>query len=186
MSHPTTETAVFVALLRGINVGGKHKLPMKDLAQIFTRAGGASVTTYINSGNVFFGAAPDKAAEIAAQAEREIVAQFGFAAPIVVCSAQEAAQIAKAHPFATPGTEAKQLYVCFLSGIPGAELVEKLDPNRAPGDVFLVQGRAVYLRLGDPARTKISIEYFEKVLQKTATMRNWNTTQKLAELSATP
>ena len=99
----TTGKQRYVALLRGVNVGGKNKLPMADLRDIFTAAGCAAVQTYIQSGNVVFEAAPDlaeRAPEIVTEAVRR---RFGYETAVVVRSSEELRQVVASNPFDTSG-----------------------------------------------------------------------------------
>ena len=125
--NPTKDQR-YVALLRGVNVGGKNKLPMADLRDIFTAAGCAAVQTYIQSGNVVFKAAPDlaeRAPEIVARAIRE---RFGYETAVVVRSSEELRQVAASNPFDTSG-DPRFLQVAFLEDAPSAEAVSRLDPR---------------------------------------------------------
>ncbi|MCB9651619.1 MAG: DUF1697 domain-containing protein [Deltaproteobacteria bacterium] len=96
----------YVALMRGINVGGKNKLPMKDLVAIFEAAGCAEVKTYIQSGNVVF-SAPAKVAKGLAEAVPEAIsAQFGLRVPVVLRSAADYLAAVEANPFLAEGVPA--------------------------------------------------------------------------------
>ena len=77
-------TNTFVALLRGINVGGKNKLPMEDLAEMFAAAGCRDVRTYIQSGNVVFTATPRVAERLPALIAARIEEAFGYRTPVVM------------------------------------------------------------------------------------------------------
>ena len=85
-----------VALLRGINVGGKHKLPMKDLGTLFVEAGCGGVRTYIQSGNVVFTAGAELARSIPASIAAAIARRFGFNVPVVTRTAEELRDVALA------------------------------------------------------------------------------------------
>ena len=127
----TTGEQRYVALLRGVNVGGKNKLPMADLRDIFTAAGCAAVQTYIQSGNVVFEAAQglaERAPEIVTGAVRR---RFGYETAVVVCSSEELRQVVASNPFDTSG-DPRFLHVAFLENTPGAEAVSRLDPERSP------------------------------------------------------
>ena len=76
----------YVALLRGVNVGGKNKLPMADLRDAFTAAGCTGVRTYIQSGNVAFEAAPTLAGRVPELVTRAISRRFGISTAVVVRS----------------------------------------------------------------------------------------------------
>ena len=182
---------VHVALLRGINVGGKNMLPMGALVEIFEGAGCTEVRTYINSGNVVFAAGAEVVKRVARVVEGEIEKRFGFRAPVVVRTAEEMARVGERHLLAGESANAKgkaqrdkqggegagleargdkSLYVAFLAEEPGAERVGKLDPKRSPGDEFVVRGREVYLRLGNGAgETKLTAAYFDSVLGTVST-----------------
>src|SRR6185295_3017023 len=93
------ERAAYVALLRGINVGGKNIVPMADLAALFTEAGCASVRTYIQSGNVIFEAGAEEAADLPAALAARIEKRFGVRAPVVLRSAAELGAAILQNPF---------------------------------------------------------------------------------------
>jgi uncharacterized protein (DUF1697 family) len=169
---------VNVALLRGINVGGRNLLPMKELAALVADAGGRNVRTYIQSGNVLFDAGAAVAARMAAIVRKAIAKEFGFDVPIVLRTAEELARVVKSNPFPK---ETEALHVAFLADRPA---VEALDPTRSPGDRFVVRGREVYLHLPNGvARTKLSSAYLDSKLATVCTIRNWKTVLKLLELA---
>jgi len=172
------ETAV--ALLRGINVGGKNLLPMKALAEIFEDAGCVEVRTYIQSGNVVFrGGKGDVAAAVRAAIE----ARSGLKVPVIVRSRAEMARCVAENPFAGTGIDAAWLHVMFMEDEPSAEQVAGLDAERSRPDEFAVRGREVYLHLPNGAgRTKLTNAYFDAKLKTVGTQRNWKTVLTLAEM----
>src|SRR6516164_8411232 len=93
----------WVALLRGINVGGKHILPMKQLVEMFTEAKCVDVRSYIQSGNVVFTAPPKVVKGLTALLEKKIADRFGFSAPIILRSHEELARVARSNPFLKAG-----------------------------------------------------------------------------------
>jgi uncharacterized protein (DUF1697 family) len=176
------QTTTVVALLRGINVGGKNMLPMKDLAALFVTSGCADVTTYIQSGNVVCKVPATGVAGLAAGVEAAIRKRFSLEVPIVLRTSAEVAEVAQANPFASADED--QLYVAFLKDRPTAKAIAALDPQRSPPDEFAVVGREVYLRLPNGAgRTKITNAYLDRTLGTVSTARNWRTVRKLVELS---
>jgi uncharacterized protein (DUF1697 family) len=176
--------AVHVALLRGVNMGGHKRLPMKDLAGLFEQAGAREVRTYIASGNVVFACAPKAAPKVANGVETAIRDRFGFSAPIVLRSGAEMAQLAADNPFLRAGHPEKALHVLFLAERPDPARVAALDPDRSPPDDFAVHGREVYLFLPyGAARTKLTNDYFDRGLKTTCTGRNWRTVGKLVEMA---
>jgi uncharacterized protein (DUF1697 family) len=173
----------YVALMRGINVGGKNMLPMKELAAMFAAAGGSDVSTYIQSGNVLFSADDAVAAKLPDAVRKKIAARFGFEIPIVVRSQREWAKVASAHPFAGDGVDLSILAVMFLADKPTARSIAALDAQRSPPDVFLVRGREIFVRCPTGfAKTKLTNAWFDGKLATVSTARNWRTVQKLDEL----
>jgi uncharacterized protein (DUF1697 family) len=172
-----------VALLRGINVGGRHKLPMQQLVRMFEAAGGSSVRSYIASGNVLFDAREPAAARIARAVAAAIAERFGFEAPVVLRSAGELQAVVRANPFVAAGDEPGALHVLFLVDRPAAAQAAALDPARSPPDRFELHGRELFLHCPNGvARTKLTNDYFDRQLGTIGTMRNWRTVAKLAEL----
>lgn len=173
-----------VALLRGINVGGKNKLPMAALAELFSGAGCAGVQTYIQSGNVVFLAKRQDAKRITGLICQQIREQFDIETPIVVRTGQELERVATNNPFLGSGVDAKSLHVGFLADKPNARRVAGLDANRSAGDRFRVVGRDIYLHLpGGVAKTKLTNKYFDDALATVCTVRNWRTVLKLVEMT---
>jgi uncharacterized protein (DUF1697 family) len=169
-----------LALLRGINVGGKAMLPMKELAAIFAAAGASDVRTYIQSGNVIFTAAKPEATIAAVTVE--IARIYGYPGRIVLRSVAELRAAYKTNPFAEAGAPAELLHVYFLADVPDPATVKLLDPGRSPGDSFAVQGREIFLHLPQGmARTKLTNAYFDTKLKTVSTARNWNTVGKLMQ-----
>lgn len=177
-------TDINVALLRGINVGGKNKLPMKELAAMFVDAGCNDVRTYIQSGNVLFRAKPTLDKDIPSLMSASILSRFGYRVPVVTRTTRELQEIVQANPFVEHSAEADKLHVAFLSEMPDRADVDALDPNRSSPDEFAVLGREIYLYCPNGlARTKLTNNYFDSTLSTTSTMRNWKTVLKLLDMA---
>ncbi len=173
-----------IALLRGVNVGGSNKLPMKDLAAIFVAAGGTNVRTYIQSGNVVFDAPPKQAAKIGLTVAGEIKKRFGFETTLVLRTATELADAVARHPFRKPGIDDTRIAVMFLADLPTAERVASLDPERSPGDQYVVDGREIFAHLPNGfGKSKLTNAYFDSKLKTVSTGRNWRTVQTLLEMA---
>ena len=175
---------VNVALLRGINVGGKNKLPMKDLATMFVDAGCNDVRTYIQSGNVLFRAEPTLNEDISSLISASILNRFGFRVPVVTRTSRELQEIVQANPFMEHSAEPDKLHVAFLSEAPDQVKVAALDVNRSVPDEFAVLGSEVYLYCPNGlARTKLTNSYFDSTLSTISTMRNWKTVLRLLDMA---
>jgi uncharacterized protein (DUF1697 family) len=174
----------YVALLRGINVGGKNLLPMPELTKMFTAAGCSDVRSYIQSGNVIFKAAAKLVEPLPAIITKRISSRFGYDVPLILRSGAELAAIGRRNPFLAPSVPQERLLVMFLADEPNARSVAALDANRSPPDQFAVRGREIYLYLPNGfAKTKLSNVYFDSKLATTSTGRNWRTVLKLLELT---
>jgi uncharacterized protein (DUF1697 family) len=181
----TTRT-LSIALLRGINVGGKHRVPMADLRELFAQGGFPGARTYIQSGNVVFAGDVAGAARARVAARLAAVAQrtFGFPVPFVLRTARELAAIAGNNPFLAEGEDPSALHVVFASGPISARAARALDPDRSPPDRFRVAGDVVFLHCPNGvARTKLTADWFDTSLGLTTTVRNWRTVLALRELA---
>lgn len=171
----------YVALFRGINVGGNNILPMKALCALFEANGCANVSSYIQSGNVMFDVPPKAVAQLPAKLEAAIAKRFGFRPPVQLRSADELAAVVAGLPFPDP----KAVYVGFLAAAPTKAALASLDVELGAPDRYVVRGREIYLEIvSNAARTKLTVAYFDKRLATVTTMRNWNTVVKLRGLLA--
>jgi uncharacterized protein (DUF1697 family) len=174
----------FIALLRGINVGGKNMIPMPELKSLFASIGLEDVSTYLQSGNVVFSSSTGDAQALAVAIEERIDEAFELGTTVLLRTPAELAEIADSNPYLGREADLAKLHVVFLSGPPEADAVAELDPARSPPDEFAVRGREIYLHLPNGAgRSKLTMDYFEKRLGVRATARNWKTVTKLLELT---
>jgi uncharacterized protein (DUF1697 family) len=170
-----------IALLRGINVTGKHVLPMKDLKAIFEASGARDVSTYIQSGNVLFNASPKAAAAIAARVHARIEADFGFTSPVIVRKAQDLGALPARNPFLPRVTDFSRLLVFFLEH---PSLVTSLDLLRFAPDEFTLSSPELFAYFPrGVGQSKFNNTHLEKIAGSPATGRNWNTVLKLIELA---
>jgi uncharacterized protein (DUF1697 family) len=180
---PSVET--HIALLRGVNLGGKNKLPMHELVAILEEHGATDVRTYIQSGNAVYRAAPKLAARLPALVAASIEARLGFRAPVVARTRAELLAAIEASPFLAQGKEPKTLHLAFLADRPSPAQLAALDPARSPGDAFIVKERDIHLHLPNGVgRTKLTNAYFDAKLGTVSTVRNWRTVLALAELAS--
>lgn len=183
-----------VALLRGINVGGRNKVAMADLRALVAGLGHTEVSTYIQSGNVVFTAAPGAAgtSAIADGIAAAIESGLGVRAPVVVVTRDELAGVIEANPFPDEANY-KCLHAVFRSGPAGQELLDRIAAAvsavaaKGSRDSAVSIGRVLYLHTPDGFGTS---ELAKTLLRLTAspesgtgTARNWSTTLKLLSLS---
>jgi uncharacterized protein (DUF1697 family) len=173
----------YVALLRGVNVGGTGTISMKELAAVFEATGMTSVRTYINSGNVIFQSQVDDAARLAATLEDAIEKRFDFAVCVVVRSRDEMAAIVAAISADWTNDAAMRCDVFFLW--PEADrpsVVELLPHDPAVDDVRYVPGAVIHrVDRENVMKSKIT-RIVGTPLYKQMTIRNCNTARKLLEL----
>ena len=163
-----------VALLRGVNVGGRT-LPMAGLRDTFEQLGHTNVRTYIQSGNVVFDA-KGPAAQVRRALERTIDKTFGLDVTVLLRAPAELAKVVAQNPY---GPDA---YVTILDGVPDRKRVAALDHAQFVPDEFRVVGQEVFLHCPNGyGRTKINNTFFEKKLGTRATTRNWRTVETLLE-----
>ena len=175
----------YVALLRGINVGGRNKLLMRELAAMFEDAGCEDVRTYIQSGNVVFRADSTLADRLSARVTDAIAASLGYRIPVITRTAADVARVVEGNPFLAAGADPTKLHVGFLAETPDPASVARLDPNRSPPDAFEVRGDEVYLHFpAGVARSKLDNAYFDRTLNTVCTIRNWRTVCKLHEMAS--
>ncbi len=184
MAPRQSPRTVHVALLRGVNVGGRNRLPMSVLSWLLSDAGALDVRTYIQSGNALFTVAPSRAAEVAHALAEGIERKLGFRPVVVVRTASKLARVARRHPLDGPDVDPGTLHVGFLSARPSRARVAALDPDRSPPDAVLVRGSEAWLRLPNGGGgTRYTNAYLDATLGATSTIRNWRTVLALAGLA---
>jgi uncharacterized protein (DUF1697 family) len=172
----------YVALLRGVNVGGKNLVPMARLRSALEKRGIEGVTTILQSGNVVLRSAKGEKA-VAALLGDTIDDAFGLRVTVAVRSEAQLAAVASTNPFLEKGDsrDPSSLHVAFLTKRPAAAAIARLDPDRSPPDAFADAGREVYLSYpAGSGRTRLTLDYLERMLGVEGTARNWRTVQRLA------
>ncbi|MDD7794288.1 DUF1697 domain-containing protein [Clostridium sp. 'White wine YQ'] len=178
----------FIALLRGINVGGKNIIKMAELKKALESIGLLEVKTYIQSGNVLFKSSEDKKI-IKEKIEREIEKTFKISLTVVLRTSTELEDIINNCPFsdeqikdAESHSDSECLYVALLTDSPLQENVEKLKSYKSENDEYSIIGRDVYLLFKNSIRNSKLANNLHK-LDVPATVRNWKTISKLVALS---
>jgi len=173
-----------VALLRGINVGGKNSLPMQDLRDILGSLGCENVKTYIQSGNAVFHAA-DNTKTLVNNIRNAIEQRFGFAPTVLLLSADKFKAIAAANPYPQAEETPKLLHVWFLAEAPTSPDLDALASVKAPSEKFALLGDAFYLHAPDGiGRSRLAAKV-DRCLGVATTARNWRTVTKLLALADT-
>lgn len=178
----------YIALLRGINVGGKNIIKMAELKRLFESIGLSNVKTYIQSGNVLFKSA--EAEEVLViRIEKAIETTFGFSVHVILRTAAELEKIIIDCPFtekeiseAEEASKVESLYVSLMSHEPLKEKVESLNIYTSENDRFVIIGREVFLLFKHSVRDSKLASNLHK-LGVACTVRNWKTINKLVSIA---
>jgi uncharacterized protein (DUF1697 family) len=172
----------YVMLLRGVNVGGRGKLPMAQLREVCTALGCTNVSTYIQSGNVILDSelSPER---LVAALEPALDEAVGFAPQVVVRTASELSDVLAGNPY--PDTEDRYLHIGFMTAKPTAKALADLGEIDVSPEGYRIVGREVYLNYieGAGRSKKLAKVPFERKLGVGITARNLRTVQKLVSLA---
>jgi uncharacterized protein (DUF1697 family) len=173
-----------IALLRGINVGGNHRLSMKALVAVIEAAGGSDVRTYIQSGNAVFDAPPGRSSASLATAIRDgVEAAHGFAPHVLVRDAGYLRRVVDGNPYPDAAGEPRTLHVYFLDLAPGSPDLDGLEALCAGDESSVLDGDAWYLHAPDGIGRSAVATKAERLLGVPATARNWATVTALLALA---
>jgi uncharacterized protein (DUF1697 family) len=183
--EPTRQDGVvarYALLLRGINVGKAHRVPMAELRDLLSAHGHREVRTLLQSGNVVLDS-DVPAAELAGAVEPALEERFGFAVPVVVRTAEELLAVRARDPLADVATDPTRYVVSFSADPVPAAVVERLSSVDPGDDRYVVDGRELYLwcphgQLQSPLAAALAKLRGGPV----GTARNWATVGKIAEL----
>lgn len=171
----------WVALLRAVNLGARNKVPMAELRKQLEEAGYGDVRTYIASGNVLLDG-PAGRAVLGAALEDLIADSFGVVTTAILRKPRELASTLEGHPF---GSRTSETHVAFLASRPTRAAAARLEEEAGGSERAVLAGTDVYLRLPRGVHgARLSAARVESLLGVRATMRNWRTVAKLAELAA--
>jgi len=172
---------IYIALLRGINVGKNNRIKMADLKNLLETMGLEKVKTYIQSGNVLFESSDD-AARLSQQLEEEISKTFGFPVPVILRTAEEYEQIIRDCPYSMESLkEGESIQLAFLAGEPSQEKIDNLRSFKSEPDECFINGKEVYLYLRQSILDSKLAAQLPK-LEVLATVRNWKTVIKLSTM----
>ena len=178
---------VYIALLRGINIGPHKRMKMEKLVASCAACGWKGAKTYIQSGNVVLKAPKLSPDALARKLAAQIVADFGFSADVIVRSKEELEKIVKGNPLLKQrgmDIDEEKLHVTFLAEPPQPEAVKKLETLTLAPDRVRVAGREVYFYFPNGVSGSSLWKHpLDKVLKISGTMRNWNTVNQLCRLA---
>jgi uncharacterized protein (DUF1697 family) len=175
----------YIAMLRGINVGGHHRVKMDQLRESFEALGFTQVQTYIQSGNVIFLAPSKSPADLCKRIAARLLQDFGFPVPVTCRTPEQLRKAIQDNPLLKkPACDPSKLHVTFLSQAPSKAALKEVEAWSTEPDVFSCSGAEVYLYCPNGYHaTKLSNNALEKALSAGATTRNWKTVNGLYEMA---
>jgi uncharacterized protein (DUF1697 family) len=172
----------YVALLRGVNVGGNKKVPMAELRAAATGCGFEDVATYIQSGNVVF-TSRQGAKQVASDLHNAILAEIGVDTRVVTRTVAQMQQVVAKNPFLARGVDPKLLHVVFLYEASTPKL-DAVDPTVYAPDEIAVVGTEAFISVPNGlGRSKLGTDTIMRKLGLLGTTRNWRTCTTLAEMA---
>ena len=173
----------YIALLRGINVGGNKMLPMKDLVAALEGVGARDVATYIRSGNAVFRSDEQDPTSLSGRIGAEIEERHGFEPGVLVLGSNELERAIRSNPFPEAESEPKTLHVYFLAASPERPDLDGLEGIKSERERFFLGDGVFYLHAPDGiGRSKLAANV-ERLLGVPATARNWRTVGRVMEMA---
>jgi uncharacterized protein (DUF1697 family) len=174
---------IYVALFRGINVGGKNILPMKELASVLGALGAQNIKTYIQSGNAVFVSPEKDTLRLANSISREIKKRRGFEPNVLLLELEDIELAIRKNPFPEAATDPKALHAGFLASRPEKPDLGKLESLKSDSERFHLNDRVFYLHAPEGiSRSKLAANA-EKLLGVPMTDRNWRTVCKIRDMA---
>ena len=176
----------YIALLRGINVGGNKIIKMKDLVEMFVSFGFKNVKTFIQSGNVIFDSSKTNIELVKSKIEKGLTKSLGYSVDVILRTREELSSIVKNNPFKKEVDHPNsKLYVTFLSKLPENKIKKIVSSYDNELETFRINNSEVYIfiRKNDIQKTVFSTNFLEKKLGLLGTTRNWNSINKILKLA---
>jgi len=176
---------IYICMLRGINVGPHKRMKMEKLRASCQELGFQQVKTYIQSGNVILQAAKLSPAALSKKVEERIASDFGFSVDVMSRNREEMNKIIQGNPLLKEeGIDRTKLHVTFLSDVPTAAALKKLQELTMPPDRACCLGKEIYFYFPNGVSGSSLWKHpLDRVLSVTGTMRNWNTVNNLYEMA---
>lgn len=174
---------IYIALFRGINVGGRNALPMKELASVLGDLGARNVKTYIQSGNAVFVCSEKDTLRFSNNISREIKKRRGFEPHVLLLELEDIDRAMKKNPFPEAATDPRTLHMGFLASEPGKPNLKALESLKIESERFQLIDKVFYLHAPEGiGRSKLAANV-ERLLGVPMTDRNWRTVCKIREMA---
>ncbi|GAC1443484.1 MAG: DUF1697 domain-containing protein [Chloroflexota bacterium] len=170
----------YIALVRGINVGGYKKVSMADLREVLTSLGHTDVSTYIQTGNAIFTSPREDREQLTAEIQERVARDVGLDIVVMLWTPEELGKVIGANPFPDATATPARLFVCFLSAPVDEATQSVLEPGRFAPDEFRFVDRVMYILCPNgAAESRLTNDLLERRLGVRATSRNWKTVTAL-------
>ncbi len=173
----------YIALFRGINVGGNNMLPMKDLVVTLENVGCQDVATYIQSGNAVFRSEETEASLLSDRIRASIKERHGFEPRVLVLGSGEMEKAVRSNPFPEAESEPRTLHAYFLASPPERPDLDALEGMKGDRERFVLGGGVFYLHAPDGIGRSRLAANAERLLGIPTTARNWRTVRKVMEMA---
>jgi uncharacterized protein (DUF1697 family) len=173
----------YIALFRGINVGGSHLLPMKELKLLIEMSGCVGVRTYIQSGNAIFRSAMSDPSRLAKQLATAVFRRYGFEPRVLVLTRSEVESAIAGNPFPEAHEDPRSVHLFFLAAPPTKPDLNSLEALKAKSERFALKGKVFYIHTPNGFGTSKLAARAERLLGVDATARNWRTVTTLLEMA---
>ena len=176
---------VLISMLRGVNLGGHHKIKMDALRSLYESLKFEDPRTYVQSGNVIFRTKEKNSAALAKKIQNAIERSFGFRPEVIVRTTEEMRKAVAASPFASRrDLEPSKILVTFLAGEPGPDACTTLLSLKSHPEELHLKGRELYIYFPDGVgKSKLPWSSVEKLLTTTGTARNWNSVTNILAIA---
>jgi uncharacterized protein (DUF1697 family) len=173
----------YIALFRGLNVGGNNILPMNELVTVLEKIGARNVKTYIQSGNAVFQGEETNALLLSNKISAAIKKSHGFEPQVLLLELEEMERAVESNPFPEGESEPKALHLYFLEAIPENPDFDTLASIKSNRERFALKDGVFYLQAPEGiGRSKLAAKA-EKLLGVSATARNWRTVCKIMAMA---
>ncbi len=173
----------YIALLRGMNVGGNNRLPMKDLVVALEDLGCQDVATYIQSGNAVFRSEETEASLLSDRIRAAIKERHGFEPRVLVLGSEEMEKAVRSNPFPEAESEPRTLHLYFLVASPERPDIDALERMMGDRERCVLGDGVFYLHAPDGIGRSRLAANIEKLLGVPTTARNWRTVRKVMDMA---
>lgn len=174
---------VYIGLFRGINVGGRHIVPMKVLKRTLEKEGYTNVQTYIQSGNVVFRSPHNERTRLSEHLSAVVARDHGFEPRVLVRTLADVKRAAAGNPFPEGDDNPQSVHLFFLAAPPTRPDLKSLKALKTPTERYVLKGSIFYLYTPDGFGTSKLAMHAERLLGVDATARNWRTVQTLLAMA---